>query len=147
TNVQFGALVTNFVNFPSTLGAVAIDPLRNLAIGVDYTGNGTSTPDQVGLYEISDPTTPMTIARYNFPVAPNNANNNFICKTVIAGNRVFSLDGNNGILAFIINGPSLAITPDPSGKVLITWPLFPGYTLQASPAVAPPPLTWTNAGT
>jgi hypothetical protein len=125
---------------------VAIDPVRNLAVGVDFTGNTTSTPDQVGLYEISDPGSPMLIARYNFPVTPNTANVNFIASTVIGGNKVFSLDGNNGIVAFTINGPSLTITPS-GANVVLTWPLFSGYTVQASPAVAPPPLTWTNVGT
>jgi len=113
---------------------------------VDYTG-GVSSPDQVGLFEISDPTTPMPIAHYNFPITPQAANQNFICKTIISGNRAWSLDGNNGITAFTINGPSLTVTPDPSGKVIVTWPLFPGYTLQASPIVAPPTLTWTNVST
>lgn len=145
-NTQTGALVTNYNNFTLTLGGVAVDPLRNLAIGVDFVGNATTTPDAVALYEISDPNTPMLISRYNFPVSPQVGNVNFVCSTVIAGNRVFSLDGNNGIVAFTINGPPVALTIENIGTdVVISWPLVAGSTLQATPSVSPP-VTWTNVG-
>ena len=95
----------------------------------------------------------MLISRYNFPVSPQIGNVNFICSTVIAGNRVFSLDGNNGIAAFNIIAP---VTPRPplniarsGAAVLLSWPTnHSGFTLQASPSVAAP-ITWTNvsAGT
>jgi hypothetical protein len=61
------------------------------------------------------------------------------------GNKVFSLDGNSGIAAFTINGPRLAITKVGSNAV-ISWPLFSGFTLQATPSISPP-VTWTNVGT
>jgi hypothetical protein len=105
----------------------------------------------VALYEVSDPNTPMLISRYNFPVNPQVANVNFICSTVIGGNKVFSLDGNNGIAAFeiiapVAPSPSLSIAPS-AADVLLSWPSnYIGFTLQASPSVAPPVL-WTNVST
>ena len=144
-NTQTGAQVTNYNNFTLTLGGVAVDPLRHLAIGVDFVGNATTTPDAVALYDIADPNAPLLISRHNFPVSPAAGNVNFICSTIIANDRVFSLDGNNGILAFSINGPSLSITQVGANSVL-SWPLFSGYTLQATPSLSPP-VTWTNVGT
>jgi hypothetical protein len=151
TNTQTGVQVANYNNFPLTLGGVSVDPLRNLAIGVDFVGNATTTPDAVALYEISDPFTPMLISRYNFPITPQVGNVNFICSTVLGGNKVFSLDGNNGIVAFemiapVVSSPPLSIAPF-AADVLLSWPSsYSGFTLQASPSVAPP-ITWTNVST
>src|SRR6185295_14796540 len=67
TNTQTGVQVAKYDNFTLTLGGVAVDPVRNLAIGVDFVGNATTSPDAVAVYEISDLNTPMLISRYNFP--------------------------------------------------------------------------------
>jgi hypothetical protein len=145
TNTQTGVQVAKYDNFTLTLGGVAIDPIRNLASGVDFVGSATTTPDAVALYEISDPNSPMLISRHNFPISPQVANVNFVCSTVIGGNKVFSLDGNNGIAAFAINGPRLNIVQAGS-KVVLSWGLFGSFTLQATPSLSPP-VTWTNVGT
>jgi hypothetical protein len=112
-----------------------------MVVGVEFVGTTGSTPDAVGLYDIADPLTPILIKRYNF-AANQSANANFICKTIIAGNKVFSFDGNNGLMAFTINGPALTATPA-GPKVVISWGLFTNYTLQATPSLAQP-ITWTN---
>jgi hypothetical protein len=89
------------IDSSSTLGGVFVDTAHSLAAGVDFVG-GAGRPDAVALYDISDPTTPMLIKRYNFPVNEV-ANNNFICQTVINGWKVYALDANNGLMAFYIN--------------------------------------------
>jgi hypothetical protein len=138
TNTQTSFVVTN-VNFPTTLGGVAIDESRDLAIGVDFVGNA-NTPDAVALYEISDLSTPMLINRYNYP-ANQLGNANFISQTVIAGNRVFSLNGNNGIVAFTLV-PNLRIDVS-SPNLVLSWENLAGFTLQATPSLSGTP-TWTN---
>ena len=70
----------------------------------------------------------------------NNAN--FICHTIVSGSRVYSLDGNNGLMAFSINDPRLTLQRIGSKDVL-SWNLFPGFSLQATPSIAAP-VTWTN---
>jgi hypothetical protein len=91
------------VDSSTTLGGVAVDTNHSVAIGVDFIGSATK-PDAVALYDLSDTTSPMLIAQYNFP-SNQIANANFICQTIVASNRVYALDGNNGLLAFNINPP------------------------------------------
>lgn len=138
-NSQTSASLATYNNFPSTLGGVAVDTSLNLAAGVDFVGVTGSSPDAVGLYGISDFATPILIARYNFP-ANQTANANFISQTIIAGNKVFSLDGNNGILAFTIQAPvkpRLSIAREGS-NVLISWRTdYVGWTLQCTTNLVP----------
>src|SRR5205823_1076729 len=75
----------------------------NLAMGVDFIGS-VSSPDAVALYDISVPSAPMLLADYRFP-SNQVANANVICQTIVASNRVYSLDANNGLISFIINPP------------------------------------------
>ena len=140
-NSQIVNVLTNY-NFTPTLGGVAVDESRDLAIGVDHIGNANN-PDAVALYEISDASTPMLIARYNFP-ANQNGNANFISQTVIAGSKVYSLDGNNGIMALTLV-PNLRIDAS-NPNLVLSWENLAGFTLQATPSLAPTP-TWTNVGT
>jgi hypothetical protein len=136
-------VVTNYPNFANTVGPVALDFARNLLAGIDFNGSG-STPDSVDLYEISAPNAPLLIAQYSFPTNQQ-ANGNFIGQAVFAGNRVWALDCNNGLMAFTISGPQLTIAP--SGSNLVeSWTTNLGpLTLQATPSLAPPTV-WTNVG-
>ena len=79
-------LVGSFGNFSTTVGGVAIDNARNLAMGVDFVGT-TTVPDVVNLYQIADPTAPLFINKYSFPTIPVQANANFIYSTAIGGGR------------------------------------------------------------
>lgn len=101
TNGTESLLLT--IDSTTTLGGVAVDTLHNLAMGVDFIGNAT-TPDAVGLYDISDPGSPMLIHQYSFP-SNQVANANVICTTIVASNYVYSLDANNGLIKFVINPP------------------------------------------
>ena len=133
-----------------TLGGVAVDTAHNLAAGVDFVGSATSPvkPDAVALYDISDPGSPMLINRYNFP-SNQVANANAICQTIIYGNRVFSLDGNNGLMAFYIipsvNSMTLKYSHS-GGNVNLSWGNNQAI-LQGSSSVSP--TSWadlTSAG-
>ena len=144
TNSQSSA-VLSAVDSSSTLGGAAVDLVHSLAIGVDFVGTTTSPQksDAVALYDISDPATPLLLNRYNFPInqVPNN---NFICQTIIAGSRVFSLDANNGLMAFYINPSvnSMRLSIAPSGaNVNLSWG-NPEAILQGTPTLNPS--TWTD---
>jgi hypothetical protein len=146
TNTQSSTVILQ-VDSSTTLGGVAVDLDHKLTAGVDFVGSITQPvkPDAVALYDITDSTTPMLIKRHNFP-SNQVANANVICQTIIAGNRVFALDANNGFMAFTIVGPQLSITT--SGANLVeSWTTNLGpLTLQATPSLAPP-IIWTNVGT
>lgn len=139
-------VLTNYNNFPTTLGGLAVDLSRNIAIGVDFTGVANTSPDTLNLYEISDLTTPMLVAKYNFPTNKQ-ANGNFISDVIISANRVFALDANNGLLAFNLAGPAQpAITVTKSGgNITLTW-ADSSYTLQGTPSLTTP-VIWTNIST
>jgi hypothetical protein len=125
----------------ASLGGVTLDLTHNLAIGVDFVGSATK-PDAVALYDITDPASPQFINRYNFPVNQV-ANANVICQTIISGGRGWSLDANNGLIAFNIVSPQLSID-QAADKVVLSW-AGSGLTLQSSPAVEP--TSWSDVGT
>ncbi len=124
TNTQGSGVILQ-VDSSSTLGGVAVDAAHSLAIGVDFVGSQTSPlkPDAVALYEITDLGSPMLIKRYNFPVNQV-ANANVICQTIVSGNRVWSLDANNGLMFLNIippvNSMKLIITPA-GANVNLSW--------------------------
>lgn len=136
-------ILTNFGNFPATLGGLYMNFNRNLAVGVDFTGTA-STPDTLNLYEISDLSLPLLITKFNFPTNQQ-ANVNHISHAVFTPNKVFALDANNGILAFSLS-PQLNLTPEGSNVILSWVTNFAGFNLQASPSISAP-ITWTNVGT
>jgi hypothetical protein len=141
--------LTNYSDWPATLGGIALDFDRNLGVAVDFNGVANATPDTVKLYEISDLSLPMLIATYNFPTNKQ-VNANLISQCVFAGDRVFALNANNGLVAFDLVPPAparpqlnIALS---GGQVVLSWgSTHAGFTLQASPVVSP--VNWTNAGT
>jgi hypothetical protein len=138
TNAHTSAVVGTYSGFPSTMAGITLDPALNLAVGVDFNGSA-STPDTAVLFEVSNLSAPMLIARYNFPTNQQ-PNANHIGQTVFAGNKVWSLDANNGLTAFNIvpptsQSPSLSATQSGS-QVLVYWPAtFTGWTLYSATSV------------
>jgi hypothetical protein len=133
-------IITNYT-FPNSLGVSDFNWNMNLLAGLSFS---TSTPDTLALYDLTDPSQPLLLANYNFPVN-HNPNGNGCGRVVWAGERVFALDANNGLMAFTVV-PRLSITPSGS-DVTLSWSTnFTGYTLQASPSLSPP-TTWTNVAT
>ena len=136
TNTHAGTLLATYSGFPSTMAGVTQNPPLGLAAGVDHNGS-TNSPDTLVLFEVSDLTTPMLIARYNFPINQQ-PNVNHIDQTVFAGNKIWALDGNNGLLAFNIISPAkpqLGIARSGNQMVLF-WPnTLTGYTLYSDTVV------------
>lgn len=148
TNSQSSTVLLQ-VDSSTTLGGVAVDRAHNLVAGVDFVGTTTAPlkPDAVALYDITDTATPMLIKRYNFPVNQV-ANANVICETIISSNRVFSLDANNGLMAFFIEPPvnSMVIHATPVGSNLnLSWGNASAI-LQGTPSLDPP-IQWTDLTT
>jgi hypothetical protein len=129
-------------NFPPSLGILAVDSDRKLAIGVDHSA---STP-ALALYDINDPNSPMLITRKNFPAS--NGNGNFIGKVIISGNKVYALSAFNGMVAATIQNPagrpSLTVS-QVGANAVVSWPTNNvGWTLQSTSALSP--ASWSNVG-
>ena len=144
--------VTNYANFPNTLGPVSLDLSRNVLAGLNFSGQpeaSANVPDTLDLYDISDLSNPLIIAKYPFPTNKR-PNGNAIGQVIFAGNRVFAVDGNNGIVAFTImppggQAPTLTITRSGSAVVL-SWPApSTGFVLQKTANLSAP--DWQNVQT
>jgi hypothetical protein len=83
---------------------------------------------------------PLRIAAYNFPTN-SQPNGNAIGQVLFAGNKVYAVDGNNGIVAFSVvlpSGPALSITRS-GANVILSWPApSTGFVLQKTPTLSPP---------
>jgi hypothetical protein len=128
---------------------VALDVSRSLLAGINIAGVSTNAPDTLALYDITDLSAPLLIATYNFP---SNAlpNKNMVGQVLFAGNRVYALDGNNGIVAFSIVAPAKPeLNVGLSGSdVILSWPnSFSGYTLYSASVVTGPFTNPEGAGT
>ena len=145
TSARTSAILSS-VTFSTTLGGVFDDAAHQVAVGVDFVGTAGSQPDAVALYDITAPASPALIAWYYFPIAKV-ANANFICQTIVAGWKVFSLDANNGLMAFYIVPPSnsMVLNITASGlNVVLSWGQ-PGAVLQGSAGLNP--AAWTDLTT
>jgi hypothetical protein len=139
--------VSNYNNFPASLGPVAVDLTRNLVAGIDFSASPDS-PDTLDLYDVSNFNDPLLVARYPFPTN-SQLNGNFIGQVIFAGDRVYAVDGNNGMVAFTIVAPAAAeLTITRSGAdVVLSWLASAnGYVLQGTASLSP--ATWaTVSGT
>lgn len=151
-----GTTASGYNLLPVTIGPVGIDESRNLLAGINFcpftyaatfsTFGLGPVPDTLALYDIADPANPVPLGQYDFPTN-SRPNVSFVGQVVFSGNRVYTLDANNGILAFEIV-PSATPTLDiarTNGNVLITWTnLAYGYTLESTPSLSPN--NWTPVG-
>jgi hypothetical protein len=132
-------------NFPNSLGPVAVDLSRNLLAGINFSGApdlAAAVPDTLDLYDVTDFNNPLIIAKYDFPTNKR-PNGNAVGQVLFAGNRVFAVDANNGIVAFTIvppgaESPTLTITRSGS-NVTISWPASAtGFILQKTTSLSSP---------
>ena len=123
------------------VGPIAVDLTRNLAAGIMFVTN-TASADHLVVYDISNFGSPLEIAQYDFPVT-HQANANCIGKVVIGTDKIFAVDGNNGIIAVPIAPPTqpvlnLAVS---GSSVVLSWTnTVPGFTPYYTPGLAP--TTW-----
>lgn len=138
----FSTLETSLDTCSSDLGPVAVDFSQNLLAGLSFSPL-SGTPDSVALYDISNLSTPILLARYPFPIV-HQSNGDSFGKVVISGDRIYAINANNGVLALAIL-PTLSILSAGTNVVLSWTTNVTGYTLQATPSLAAP-ITWTNVG-
>jgi hypothetical protein len=120
------------------VGPITVDLSRNLAAGIMFVTN-VATPDHLVVYDISDFSSPLQIAQYDFPV-PHQKNNNFIGQVVFGPDKIFAVDGNSGIMAVPIAPPAApALNLALAGtSVVLSWTnTVPGFVLQSTPGLSP----------
>jgi hypothetical protein len=146
-------VITNIhVPFGVDTGPAAIDTTRNLVAVLNISAVTGAAPDTLDLYDISTPTSPVFLSRVNFPVNEI-ANNAAIGKVIIAGDRVFGLMEQNGLVAARLEIGAPVLPPvmqisKSGGDVIIQWE-GAGFTLEGTSSLATPswePVTYT-AGT
>ncbi len=107
-----------------------IDPANNLLATVAY----ADTPDNLRLYALpADPDAPELLDQEFF--ATDNTNVNGTGAVVFAGDKVWALDTNNGIVAHTIALPTPATPPSLSDPVLANGGTEFGFTLTGTVGV------------
>lgn len=140
--VQTSSIITNIPNLVNSPALVAFNAATNILCAIDL--GGGAGPDTVDQYDLSDPTQPLFVRKYDFPVN-HQGNGNGTGRMLINGDRVYALDSNNGMAAFRIE-PVLSITYS-GGNVIVAWSAStPGYTLKSTSSLLPP-VTWNTVGT
>jgi len=132
-------ILTNYNNFPSTVGVCGFSFDLNLLCGINFQ-DAADAPDTLDLFDITDPTQPVFIASYNFPTN-SQPNANRTGRVMFVGDRVYALDGNNGFIALAVV-PKLSISRSGNSAVLSWNTNFTDFVLQAGTNVVNS--TWTN---
>ncbi|MDB6026094.1 MAG: Immunoglobulin I-set domain protein [Verrucomicrobiales bacterium] len=132
--------VTNISILPGTWGPVMVVEAPNVVAGINFSASGS--PDTVEMYDTSF--TPMLLLNgYNFPIT-HQANQHLIGQVIVTANRVFAINGNNGVVAYDLIAPikpQITLT-NSANSITIAWPTaLTGYGLQGTPAL---PVGWTN---
>lgn len=132
-------ILANYTNFSAgvpalsaAVGNVAVNPAGNF-----LAATAIEAPNDLRLYDITDPTAGPTLLDWEF-FTPNNAGQATGAIAFANRNgktRVYALNSNNGIVAATINWPPISITPSGS-SVILTWP--GAYVLQSAAGVSGP---------
>ena len=138
-------LQSSIAPFHAQVGPVGFDNSRNLAAGIFFTTNtlAGSAPDRLIVYDVSSLSNVFQLAQYNFPTT-HQKNNNFIGQVVFGGDRIFAVDGNNGIIcvpAIPPGIPRLEMRPT-VGALTLSWTNTVPFVAQSTPTLSPP--AWTN---
>jgi hypothetical protein len=91
-----GTILQSYTNFSTLVAAIAVNTSSNMLAGLSF-----ETPDNVRLYDLSDTNNPVLIDQDFFPT--DNSNINGTGAIAFAGDRIYALDSNNGILALKLN--------------------------------------------
>ena len=133
-------------DWPTTLGGLNMDLSRRLRGGIDFVGTA-STPDKLRIYEVSDLATPMLIGQFNFPTNQQ-ANRQLYRPDCLWGNKIYALNGNNGIVVVTLQGPAPTLNVTlMGGQAVISWSssFGSGFTLYSTTSLTPT-ITWSPEG-
>jgi hypothetical protein len=134
-------VLLSVLDFYSQVGPVTVDWSRGLAAGIFFVTNAAS-PDRLIIYDVSNLASPLQIAQYDFPVN-HQKNNNCIGQAVFGPDKIFAVDGNNGIMAVPIAPPTVPTLKIAlaGGSAVLSWiNTVPGFVLQSTPSLVP--TTW-----
>jgi hypothetical protein len=101
--------LASYNGFPATAGPATQLFSKKLLACLDFAGVAGSSPDQLELYDFSNPSSPALVASNQFP-ANAVANVNRIGQIIMTTNYVFAIDANNGLLAMQLVIPPLRLT-------------------------------------
>ena len=101
--------LASYNGFPATAGPATQLFSKKLLASLDFTGVVGSSPDQLELYDFSNPSSPVLVASNQFP-ANCVTNANRIGQIIMTTNYVFAIDANNGLLAMQLVNPQLLLT-------------------------------------
>ncbi len=136
--VNSSSVVTNLNIFTSVTGPLGLDFTNKYLAAIIFAPD-SSTPDSVGLYDISNLAQPVLLSRGNFPTN-HQSNGNSFGQVVVSSNRVFALNANNGLVGFEIVAPPLKLSIQLSGSnVILSWPSSAvGFVLQKTTSLSSP---------
>jgi hypothetical protein len=129
-------------NFPTGIGSIAVDPVKQILGGIHYLEN----PNNLRLYNYNNIGLPGSLLDQEF-FSSDNSNGNGVGAVDIGNNRIYGLDTNNGLVVMNITySPPVAptvITPPASTTVIAGWKA--SFSVTAAGAL---PLTyqWTRNG-
>ncbi|PWU10210.1 MAG: hypothetical protein C5B50_25915 [Verrucomicrobia bacterium] len=108
-NGSAATFLASYTSFPATAGPATQLFSKKLLTLLDFSGITGSSPDQIELYDFSNPFSPVLIGSCQFPAnAVTNANR--IGQIIMTSNYVFAIDANNGLLALQLITPPFILT-------------------------------------
>ena len=120
------ATLNIFPEFPASIAPIGFHPSSNLLAAISL-----ATPDNLHLYDMSDLTSgPLLIDQDFFPTDNNNGNGTGSID--FAGDRLYALASNNGILALQLNPPAPGGDPAELANPELAGETF-SFTLTGSP--------------
>lgn len=109
--------------FPGPVGPLAVDPTHNLLAAISI-----ATPDTIQIYDLTSPADPPVLMQ-TVKTPADNANTLFQGAIDFGGGKLFALDTNNGLSAYLL--PLLKVNLV-DGKVVVSWPVaLTGFTLES----------------
>ena len=114
--------------FPASVGPITVDAAHNVLAGISI-----ATPDMIQIYDLANPANPPVLMQtVNAPA--DNANTLFQGAMDFGGGKLFALDTNNGLSAYVL--PFLKINRV-AGNVVISWPVsLTGFNLESRSSVS-----------
>jgi hypothetical protein len=107
-NGSAATFLASYNSFPATAGPATQLFSQKLLTLLDFSGITGSSPDQIELYDFSNPSSPVLIASTQFPAnAVTNANR--IGQVIMTPDYVFAIDANNGLLAMQLVTPPFVL--------------------------------------
>ncbi|MDB6027400.1 MAG: hypothetical protein JWM68_3623 [Verrucomicrobiales bacterium] len=103
-------VVTNYNLFNSGVGPVTMDFTQNVFTAINYSTT-TNRPDALEFYDSSTLYNATLLGSYDFPTNQQ-PNINVIGQAVFGEDKIFAIDGNNGVLALqIVSTPQITTQP------------------------------------